>query len=682
MQIEHIRLRALTDSTTFGLDVPLNSGLNVLRADNTSGKSTCLMAVVYCLGLERSLGPHIDTPLSYAMTQRIQTQKDDGPYEEVSQSYAVVQISNNNGDVLCVRRDVKGGADRKLVQTWLGATIDETATRGEKQDFFLHDPGAAVSELGFHSFLAKFLGLELPSVPKFNGSDCPLYLETLWPLFFVEQKRGWSAIQGPLPTFLGIQDLSRRVMEFVLQLDIGEARRRYSELRGEIAQIEQRWRDKRRDIVDSNRSLVRVAGLPQTPTIEFSQKPEVGVSVYFEERWISVDDIVLESKRRREQIEATELKDAESAQPELQRKLREMEERESELSAINTMLRQEHQVIVSERGSLDRRIKVMETDLRRNLDTQKLHSLGSTVMLVVTEKNCPTCHQSLDQELLPDETFPVMAVDENIAFIRSQLDMYRSIKEVNEANSQEMGTKFESIRSELIDVRNSIRAIKDDLVRPSSTLAWSEIEEIVRLESRADQLAILQEEIDSAVDEFQNLAKMWTELTSELKQIRTEEMSTLDRNKKNHFQNSIQRFLESFGFRSFSPQEIELANDDYRLHAVRDVDGEERIEKNLGFEASASDGIRLKWAYYLALYGVAQRYPTNHLGIVMFDEPGQQQMKDVDFTAFLIQAAETVSDQGQIIVSTSEAIGHVRDSLRDSQVTIRDFDGFMIRPVS
>ena len=116
MRVAHIRLRALTNSGTFGVDIPLNRGLNVIRADNTSGKSTCLMAVMYCLGLERSLGPNLNIPLPYAMTQRILKRKGDVTSEEVVlQSYAMIEVWNDNDDMLCVRRDVKGGADSKLV---------------------------------------------------------------------------------------------------------------------------------------------------------------------------------------------------------------------------------------------------------------------------------------------------------------------------------------------------------------------------------------------------------------------------------------------------------------------------------------------------------------------------------------------------------------------------------------
>ena len=321
MRIGHIRLRALTRSQTFGVDIPLKDGLNVIRADNTSGKSTCLMAVVYCLGLERALGPNLNVPLPYAMRQQIQVGRKGGAYEQVLQSYVMIEIANGSGEVLCVRRDVEGGADRKLVHAWPGRTIDSIDGDSEQRDFFLHDSGAAVRDRGFHSFLATFLGLQLPTVPRFDGSECPLYVETLWPLFFVEQKRGWSVIQGPFPTFFGIQDLSRRVMEYVLRLDIGDARRRQAELRKEIGHVEQRWRDRRGDLVQGQRTGVRVSGLPGTPTVEFVQDPAVGVSVYFEDGWMSVGDLAVEVRSRRETLEAVEPRAGAEAQGELKLQL-------------------------------------------------------------------------------------------------------------------------------------------------------------------------------------------------------------------------------------------------------------------------------------------------------------------------------------------------------------------------
>ena len=279
----------------------------------------------------------------------------------------------------------------------------------------------------------------------------------------------WSATQGPFPTFFGIQDLSRRVMEFILRLDIGEARRRHAELRKEINYLEQRWRDKRADLIQKHRNSVRVQGLPPNPTAEFSRDPDLAVTVYFESEWMAVEEISSEVKRRRQLLEELEPRDAEGAQEDLQVKLKEMEEHEGELSTKNTVLRQEYQVAVGEKESVDRRLETLGVDLRRNQDAQKLRQLGSTEVNIVSDYLCPTCHQSMEKELLPEEGVAVMAVEENIALIRSQLDMYRSIREVNDNLLRDLRTRYESVRFELSEVRSSIRALKNDLVRPAAS---------------------------------------------------------------------------------------------------------------------------------------------------------------------------------------------------------------------
>jgi hypothetical protein len=53
---------------------------------------------------------------------------------------------------------------------------------------------AATSERGFHKRLTEFLGWTLPLAPRFNDVDCPLYLETIFPLLYVEQKLGWGRL--------------------------------------------------------------------------------------------------------------------------------------------------------------------------------------------------------------------------------------------------------------------------------------------------------------------------------------------------------------------------------------------------------------------------------------------------------------------------------------------------------
>src|SRR5579863_7073152 len=110
LRLRHLRLRAATQSKVYGCDIPFAAGLNVLQARNTSGKSTCMQAIIYALGLERSLGPQLEVPLPYVMRERIHSQRDE-PYELVLGSYVELEMENASGQALTIRRDVTGGKD-------------------------------------------------------------------------------------------------------------------------------------------------------------------------------------------------------------------------------------------------------------------------------------------------------------------------------------------------------------------------------------------------------------------------------------------------------------------------------------------------------------------------------------------------------------------------------------------
>ena len=105
LRIRHLRLRAETASGTFGADIPFALGLNVLWADNTKGKSTCLQGLLYALGLERMLSPRREIPLTYVMTSHLDD-PDTGAPRTVLESSVSVELENAFGDVITVLRGV------------------------------------------------------------------------------------------------------------------------------------------------------------------------------------------------------------------------------------------------------------------------------------------------------------------------------------------------------------------------------------------------------------------------------------------------------------------------------------------------------------------------------------------------------------------------------------------------
>ncbi|QIB34331.1 ATP-binding protein [Ancylobacter pratisalsi] len=391
IRLRHLRLRSFTASRAFGADIPFQSGLNIVQAPNTSGKSTCLQSIIYALGLERSLGPQLTIPLPYAMRERIH-EFEEAPYELVLQSYVELEMENAEGDIVVLHRDIVGGKNTKLIQTWSGPALSSGLPAGEQRDYFVLDAGSATHEDGFHAFLAKFLGWDLPIVARFDGTECPLYLEAIFPMLFVEQKRGWSSIQGPFPTFFRIQDIARRVMEFLLDFETARNRRKRAELRGMVSDLVGQWSDRRRTLEDGAASVGRIRGLPAQPTPEFATTPVINLQLYYQGEWVRLGDVVETVSARIADLEASQLETVEVAAPDIQSRVTDLRGKIDVLAAVLEAVRVEHGAEMQDNKALEARVKSLEADLKRNQDAQKLQRLGSDLGKAASEHVCPTCH--------------------------------------------------------------------------------------------------------------------------------------------------------------------------------------------------------------------------------------------------------------------------------------------------
>ena len=61
---------------------------------------------------------------------------------------------------------------------------------------------------------------------------------------------------------------------------------------------------------------------------------------------------------------------------------------------------------------------------------------------------------------------------------------------------------------------------------------------------------------------------------------------------------------------------------------------------DMKFDSSASDGIRVIWAFTMALLQVSVEKQGNHPGIIIFDEPAQQSIVPEDMKSSIESALE------------------------------------------
>lgn len=678
IQLRHLRLRSFTATRAYGADLSFSSGLNVVQAPNTSGKSTCLQAIIYALGLERSLGPQLTVPLPYAMREQIHQFKDE-PYELVLQSYVELEVANTEGTIIVLHRDVVGEKSTKLIRTWAGPSLSTEMPRGEQRDYFVLDAGSATNESGFHAFLARFLGWDLPIVARYDGTECPLYLEVIFPMLFVEQKRGWSSIQGPFPTFFRIQDVARRVMEFLLDLETAKNRRRRAELRAAISDLLGRWSDRRKNLEDAAARIGRIRGLSVHPSAEFAASPALDLQLYYQGEWTRLADVLQIANDRIAELEASQVETVEQAAPDLQLRVTSLRSEIDALSAVLEAVRTEYGAETQDNKALEERVSALETDLKRNQDAQKLQRLGSDLGRAASEHVCPTCHQGVSNELLPSVDSVGMALDENIVFVKSQLELYRTALTNSRERLQEIAARYRGSERDLQDKQQQLRALRQELTRPSASPSRAAIEEIVRLQAFVERLQGVDDLAISLLDELREIAADWATATNALRQLPADELTIADKRKIDHLQSAIRRHLELYGFRSFQPGEISLSNDNFRPLVLR-VENGETVEKEINFEMSASDAIRLKWAYYLACMELMQDFAVNHPGLAIFDEPGQQEVESASLFEFLRSASQSAGHGQQVLVSTSETYEAVNAALA-GQANIVSFPGFILQPI-
>jgi hypothetical protein len=172
--------------------------------------------------------------------------------------------------------------------------------------------------------------------------------------------------------------------------------------------------------------------------------------------------------------------------------------------------------------------------------------------------------------------------------------------------------------------------------------------------------------------ELGRLAEEGLAVQSALRALPVDGISDGDRTKLNRLQASFVNQLHTYQFGSFSDSALRISTLDYLPR---------RDDFDLQADISASDSIRVIWAYLVGLLEVANTEDTNHPGVLIFDEPRQQSANPVSFEALLRRASEVAQSSRQVIFATSEELGPLRKMLHGVEHSLLPFDGYILQPV-
>ena len=673
LRLRQFELRALTVEGTFGVSLLLAPGLVVIRGDNSSGKSTCLQGIVYALGLEGMLSPSRVVPLPHVATSSL-TDETTGRELDVLESYVTLEFENEIGQIATVRRYAKHSSiDTQLVSVWEGAALTGHRRDLREHAYFVRRPGAFQREAGFHHWLAQFVGWQLPEVARYDEGTSPLYLETIFPLFFVEQKRGWAGIQAETPTYFRIRDVGRRNVEFVLALSSGDVAAERQLVRERMNTVRQRWQTAIATFrTVANDEGIAVRGIPEDPVGDWPTEPGPSLWLAAESAWFPVDSELQHLNEALAELTGRVLPRTAETEPavsgELQQHLRDLHE----LSELVDSLHREMAIEEDQQRSLDSRIKALGEDIRRSQDAEALRRMGA-VMDAIMPSDCPTCHQELPSTLLdPAAGIVPMPIEGNVRLLREQIELFDAMRRDLDSTVVAKRRQLAVLEDQARSLQQSVRAERETLVSAIGSVSIEEVERRVHLRDRIERLDLVVSRFSGLNAALSSLAKTWTGLLQERRHLQDQAVPENDTTKLSAFQTSFLTQLDEYAFTSLPLGELAISQDTY-LPVYEGVD--------LGFDLSASDMVRTIWAHRLGLLEVARSFQNNHAQLLVFDEPRQQSTDHLSFTALFRRASQAAASGQQIIFATSEPEDAVLEMLADVPHDYIGFAGKLIQRI-
>ncbi|MCB2187656.1 MAG: AAA family ATPase [Deltaproteobacteria bacterium] len=633
------KLRASTSKGPFGCDAYFENGLNVIRAENTSGKSTLINSIIFALGLERIIGkPNRDSMKPVLITG--------GDYNNIEfqthESYIDLTIQNNKNEAITIRRYIQGNKDPRLVHvTFLDQDHPEDLSKATSSDFYVNASGSATTTKGFHSFLAQFMGLNLPRVPKYHGGDSILYLECIAPLMFIEQVRGWTGIQATTPTMYGIKNVAKRAVEYLLYLDVGRNKAVRQTINDEATKIRDQWLITVESLnILANQLGGKILNVPHNPTASFDDLPYIAI---YENETNTSDLNTFIVKLRQKLLDSNlEIQQCHPDQDKTASILVGQEQKLMSLQALCDKIDIEHNRENTEIKRLSEMLDFLESEIKTNRGIINLRKFGSDESQSIFRNVCPTCSQPIQDSLIPSMS-NVMSPEDNLNFLISQREAVISLIKVSKTKISEYESKRTVYRDQLSTTRTSVRDIRLSLAGKQH-LSTSAIRRTIGLEEKIKFSERTRDRIDELFFKIENLSYEWGQNREKHRQLESDLASESDKAKLKSLGNHFKTNMRRFGFRSIGINRIRISEDNYRPIC-------EDFELSHGL--SASDNIRLIWSYTLALLQSSTSYPTNHWGLIIFDEPDQQKMKDASTDELYQIISEINPNTTQSIIATS-----------------------------
>lgn len=682
LKINKIKFEVNTNSGLYGSKYEFSNGLNIIRANNTSGKSSLFQAITYCLGFEEIIGGRNEKTMQSVFRDQVEYPKDS--FHKVIQSFVYLEIENNENEIVTIKRSVISNSDRKpqLVDVYFGKLIDNSEDIiPESKPMYIHDKGGATDEIyGFHLFLENFLNWSLPNVLTNSGDSKKLYIQQVASSFMIEQKSGWSDFFATMPHY-SLSNKEARAIEFLLKLDVTENKKRKQQIAFNKRIIEDKWSTLNNQFIRlAEKGGGRISGIEQKPVI-INDYSGLNILLTKDEQEFTISNYI---DLQVEELNNLQNKSVFSVGQNISNDENQLEKLNNFINRLSInyeLLSTELSFDIDRLSSYRLQLSLLKSDLRKNKGALKVRNLGADFNLKTSTETCPTCNQEINDSLLPLEVEQVpMRLEDNIDFIDAQIKMISVYIEGQEKTIHEKEKRIDFFKTKLSEARANVRLIKKELVSDERLPSIIEIENRLNLKKRIEFYTKFLEDFNELVDQLKELSRQWKKIISDESNLPTNFFSINDIEKLQFLELRFKALLKEFNYTSQQSEFIKISRENY-LPVISKPFGEETKDYSIRFDSSGSDFIRCIWAYTFSLLDTSIKFDGNHPRLIMMDEPKQQDAAIENFHSFLKTISKHKESQILIFASFENSDEAFKTATKEVDFNLIYIEDKLIKPI-
>lgn len=260
--------------------------------------------------------------------------------------------------------------------------------------------------------------------------------------------------------------------------------------------------------------------------------------------------------------------------------------------------------------------------------------------------------------ILAESNFVFMDIETNILHLKEQKKMLVFTLSNHQARKEQLEQEKTRLATDILALRRLAQALRSDLYMTTDADSSEAIMlKKIEISRKIENFKKLQDEFDQFLLDLSDLSKQWGIYLEHKSKLPKHDKSDADVEKIRLLK---ARFIENLKLYNYSSLTDFGAIDISEESLLPTIDG-----FDMKFDSSASDGIRVIWAFTMALLQVSIEKNGNHPGIIIFDEPAQQSIVPQDMDSF-IKSTALLRASSQIIMAitlNSHELIQIIDSL-------------------